>query len=89
MARSTTLSVRVSPETKAKLDELAKAYDRTQSYLAGEAISRWVTHQAEMLRGVEEGIEDFRTGNTVSHEEAMAMLQATIDAAAARGRKAS
>lgn len=89
MARSTTLSIRVSPEVKADLDRLSKAYGRTQSYLAGEAITRWVAHEAEMLRGVEEGIEDFRTGNTVSHEEAMAEIQAVIDAAAARSRKAS
>lgn len=89
MARSTTISLRISPEVKAKLDELSKAYDRTQSYLAGEAISQWVARESEMLRGVEEGLEDFRNGDTVSHEDAMAMLQATIDAAAARARKAS
>lgn len=89
MSRSTTLSIRISPEVKAKLDRLSKAYERTQSYLAGEAISRWVAHEMEMLRGVEEGIEDFETGNTVSHEEAMAELRAVIDAAEVRSRKAS
>jgi predicted transcriptional regulator len=78
MARSTTLSIRVAPEVKEQLDRLAKASRRTQSFLAGEAIAEFVARETEILQGVEEGREDFRTGNTVSHEEAMAMFEATI-----------
>jgi predicted transcriptional regulator len=84
MARSTTLSIRVAPEVKEQLDRLAKASRRTQSFLAGEAIAAFVARETELLQGVEEDLEDFRTGNTVSHEEAMAELQAVIDAARKR-----
>ena len=79
MARSTTLSIRVSPEVKEKLEQLAKVTRRTQSFIAGEAISAYVEYQQELATGVEEGIEDFRTGNTVSHEEAMRELWEIIE----------
>jgi len=79
MARSTTLSVRVPPEVKEQLGDLARKTRRTQSFLAGEAIAAYVASQQELLAGVEEGIEDFRLGNVVSHEEAMAQFWSTIE----------
>ena len=39
---STTLSVRVEPEVKARLDALADATQRSRSFLAAEAIREYV-----------------------------------------------
>jgi predicted transcriptional regulator len=44
-----------------------------------ELILSYVIWTDEMIAGVNEGIEDFRTGKTVSHDDAMAMLTATLE----------
>lgn len=51
---------------------------RTQSFLAERAIARYVDRELEMMEAVEQGLEDFRTGNVVSHEEAMRQIKETI-----------
>ena len=84
MSDSTVLSIRVSAETKAKLDELASCTRRSRSFLAAEAVEAYVDRQLDIVRRVQEGFEDIRNGALVPHEEAMARLHATIERAAAR-----
>lgn len=83
MPASTTLTIRVSPDVKARLERLAQSTQRTQSWLAGEAVTAYVEREMAIVEGIKQGMEDVRAGRTVSHEEAMAELQAVIDAARA------
>jgi predicted transcriptional regulator len=46
---TTTLTVRLSPEVKDRLDLLAERTRRTQSYLAGEAIATYVAHELAVI----------------------------------------
>ena len=86
MPASTTLTIRLTPEAKEQLSRLAAATRRTKSFLAAEAISRFVAREAEIIEGVERGLADMRAGRVVPHDEAMARLEATI-AAVERGER--
>ncbi|MDC7684167.1 CopG family ribbon-helix-helix protein [Asticcacaulis sp. BYS171W] len=78
---STTMTIRVSTDVKARLERLAESTQRSQSWLAGEAVSAYVERELAIVEGIRQGMEDACAGRTVSHEEAMAELQAIIDAA--------
>jgi predicted transcriptional regulator len=75
---STTLTVRLTPELKERLGELAARTRRTRSFLAGEAIAGYVEHELEIIAGIERGVEDMKAGRVVPHDEAMARLRQTI-----------
>ena len=78
MAKTATLTLRVTQETKDKLTRLAEETDRTPSALAQRALDAYVDHQLWMMEEIEAAREDFRTGNTVSHEDAMARIAQTL-----------
>lgn len=79
MAASTTMTIRISPELKEQLARLAKATERSSSFLAAEAVSRYVERELEIVEGILRGMADVRAGNTVSHEQAMAEIWAMLD----------
>jgi len=89
MSDSSVLSVRISAKTKAKLDELVAATRRSRSYLAAEAIDSWIDRKLEIIRKVQEGLEDMRNGDLVPHEEAMAHLEEVVQRAEARRNQAA
>jgi predicted transcriptional regulator len=84
---STTLTLRLSPELKNRLDRLARQTRRTKSFLAGEAIAGYVERELEIIAGIERGLEDMKAGRVVSHERVMADIDATIKRAKAGRRK--
>jgi predicted transcriptional regulator len=78
MTASTTLTVRLTPAVKQQLGRLADATRRTRSFLAAEAITAYVAREAEIIAGIERGLDDMRTGRLVPHQEAMNRLEATV-----------
>ncbi|MDI7776426.1 CopG family transcriptional regulator [Asticcacaulis sp. EMRT-3] len=84
MAASTTMTIRVSPAVKEKLGRLAESTRRTQSYLAGEAVSAYVDHELEIIEAIQRGRADVRAGWLVPHDEAMDEVEAVIAAAVSR-----
>jgi predicted transcriptional regulator len=81
MPSSTTLTVRLHPEVKQRLDRLADATRRTKSFLAAEAIAAYVAREAEIIDGIRRGMDDLRAGRLASHDQAIARLEATISSA--------
>ena len=81
MTATTTMTIRVPVETKERLDRLSQNTRRSRSFLAAEAVTRYVETEAEIVEGIMCGIEDMKAGRTVSHEDAMAELQAIVDEA--------
>ncbi len=89
MAATETMTIRVSAETKHKLERIAAGTRRSKSFLAGEAVSAYVDRELEIIEGIKRGLADVEAGRVVPHDEAMAELYAAIDAAEAkRGPKA-
>ena len=78
---STTLTVRLSEETKEKLGRLAEETKRTKSFLAGEAITGFVERELAIIEGIHRGLEDVRAGRVVLHDEVMAEADQIIEAA--------
>jgi predicted transcriptional regulator len=62
MAKSTTMTVRIPPEVSTKLDALARDLKRSKSYLAGEAISSFVEHNAWQIEEITEGLAEAKSG---------------------------
>ena len=80
--QSETVTVRLSPETKARLERLAGQTRRTKSFLAGEAIADYVERELKIVEAIQRGLEGVKAGRTVPHDVAIARLHATIDRAA-------
>jgi predicted transcriptional regulator len=87
MPASTTMTIRVSTEVKAKLERLADDTRRSKSFLAGEAVAAYVEHELTIIEGIQRGAADVEAGRVVTHDDAMAEINAAIDdAKAARAR---
>ena len=84
MTTSTTMTIRLNPQLKAKLGRLADGTRRSRSFLAAEAVETYVDRELAIIEGIERGLADVEAGRTVSHEDAMASLGQVIDAAAGR-----
>ena len=72
MAATETMTIRVSAETKRKLERIAAGTRRSKSFLAGEAVSAYVERELEIIEGIKRGMADVEAGRVVSHDEAMA-----------------
>ncbi|SDL94436.1 CopG family ribbon-helix-helix protein [Paracoccus chinensis] len=79
---STTMTIRLDPQLKAKLGRLAEGTRRSRSFLAAEAVETYVDRELAIIEGIQGGMADVAAGRTVSHEEAMAAVQQAIDKAA-------
>jgi predicted transcriptional regulator len=84
MAASTTMTIRVRPDVKEKLDRIAADTRRSKSFLAGEAVAAYVDRELEIVEGIKRGMADAEASRVVPHDEAMAEIYAVIDAAEAK-----
>jgi len=82
MTASTTMTIRLDPQLKAKLGRLADGTRRSRSFLAAEAVETYVDRELAIIEGIERGLADVEAGRTISHEDAMVSLRQVIDAAA-------
>lgn len=66
-----TISVRVSPEMRDELEELAGATGRTKSFLAAEAISSYLATQAWQIKAVEKAVKkaDNKKAKFIEHHK--------------------
>ncbi len=63
------ITIRVDPKTKEKLEEMARAMDRTKSYIAAEAIKDYIQLNEWQIQAIQEGINQADKGEMVSHDE--------------------
>lgn len=81
MPASTTMTIRISPDLKEKLDRLAMDTRRSRSFLAGEAVVAYVERELAITHGLQRGLADVVAGRVVPHDAAMDEVYAAIDAA--------
>ncbi len=72
--RSTTLSVRLKPETKKRLARLAKASGRSSNFLISDAVESYVADQERMLADIREANRQVKSGHYVRQEDMKAWL---------------
>ena len=70
MSTSTTetLSIRIDSETKKRLDALSKQSRRSKSFLAADAIARYVECEEWQLGEIHAGLAELDAGLGISHE---------------------
>ena len=78
MSATTTMTIRLEPELKAKLDSLASTTRRSKSFLAAEAVAGYVERETAIVEGIEQGLADMQAGRTVPHDQAMEEIYETI-----------
>ena len=71
-----TLSVRVLPEVRDQLDDLAHATGRTKSFLAAEAIAAYLANQKWQIEAIQSAIKkaDSKDAKFIPHEKVVAWL---------------
>jgi RHH-type rel operon transcriptional repressor/antitoxin RelB len=68
MPKSDVITVRVSPDTKRRLEALAQVTERTQSWLAESALKNYLEDQEWQVQRIQEGIAAADRGEFVEHE---------------------
>lgn len=81
MSTSATMTIRIATDTKRKLERLAADTRRSKSFLAAEAVAAYVERELAIIDGVQRGLADVEAGRVISHDTAMAEIQAVIDTA--------
>jgi predicted transcriptional regulator len=66
---STVLTLRLSSETKEQLDKLAIATQRSKSFLAAEAINRYLEVEAWQISEIETALKEADAGDFASSED--------------------
>jgi len=67
--RSATVSTKLEPSVAKKLDLLAKATDRSRSFLVAEAIETYVKDQAWQIQAIQKGIQEADKGSFATDKE--------------------
>jgi predicted transcriptional regulator len=70
-----TLSIRLDPATKQRLDALSRQSKRSKSFLAAEAIAAYVEQEEWQLGEIQAAVREMDAGQAVSHEKAATWLK--------------
>ena len=80
MSSRTTITIEIRQDVKDQLDALASGADRSSQHLAEEAVTAFVEEELALRQSIEDSLADGRTGNVVSHGDAIADMHAMIAA---------
>src|SRR5947207_15730387 len=72
--RSTTLSIRLRPETKKRLARLAKASGRSSNFLISDAVESYVADQERMLAEIRLADRQVKCGHYIKQDDMKAWL---------------
>lgn len=86
MAKTDTLSIRLSPEMLSQLNFIAQSTRRSKSFLGSEAVERFIKTEAEIIKGIQEAQTEATAGYIIPHEEAMQSMRAAIRRGAKRSK---
>lgn len=63
------LTIRLEGEIKEKLEKIAKATDRSKSYIASKAIIDYIDLNEWEIQAIQKGIEQANSGQVISHKK--------------------
>ena len=72
---SEVMTIRVDPKTKSRLEQLAKAMDRTKSYVAAEAIRAFVDLNEWQIAEIKTALKEADAGDFASEKEVQAVMR--------------
>lgn len=68
MPQTTTMTVRLPAQVKARLEQLAKATDRSKAYLASQAIEEYLDIQEWQVKAIKDAVQEADSPSPVFHE---------------------
>lgn len=72
------ISVHTKPETTKRLDKLAAMTRRSKSFLANEAIERYLAEEEDFVASIKRGLADVKAGRVYTSEEVRNYLTSRI-----------
>ena len=72
---STTMTLRLEDDVKARLDRLADATQRSKSFLAAEAVREFVENNEWQIREIKAAIKEAKAGDFASDDEVSALAK--------------
>ena len=69
------MTIRVDRKTKARLEKLAKAMDRTKSYLAAEAIRAFVDLNEWQISEIKAALKEADAGDFATEREVQSVMR--------------
>lgn len=75
MMESVTMSIRLSLQTRERLDKLAQATDRSKSWLAAQAVEAFLDLQEWQVAAIQEGLAQAERGEFVEQDTILAKLR--------------
>ncbi len=72
---SEVMTIRVDRKTKSRLEKLAKAMDRTKSYVAAEAIRAYIDLNEWQIAEIKAALKEAEAGDFASEEEVRAVMR--------------
>jgi RHH-type transcriptional regulator, rel operon repressor / antitoxin RelB len=79
MNDSAIITVRVTPETKRRLETLAAATKRSKSFLAADAIERFLAEDAWQVEQIGRGVADADAGRVIDAEHVHAWMRSWFE----------
>ena len=61
-------SLRLSKDTKSRLEKLAQATGRTKAFLANDAIEKYLEMEAWQISAIQDGLKDVDNNNLIEYD---------------------
>ena len=74
MPATTTMTIRLTPNARKKLEKLARATGRSKSFLAAEAIQAYLDMEAWQIKEIKKGLQEADAGDFATDTEVEAVL---------------
>ena len=69
MSQSTTMTIRLEPELKSRLDKLSATTHRSRSFLAAEAVREFIEVNEWQIEAIEKAVKEADAGDFASDQE--------------------
>ncbi len=74
MSQSTTMTIRLEPELKSRLDKLSAATHRSKSFLAAEAVREFIELNEWQIDEINTAVKEADAGDFASEQEVRAVF---------------
>jgi len=74
MSQSTTMTIRLDPELKSRLDKLAASTHRSKSFLAAEAVREFIEINEWQINEIKDAVKEADDGDFSSDHEALTIF---------------
>ena len=74
-----TITIRTDPQIEERINELAKAMDRSRNWIVEDALKQYLECQAWQVEGIQKAQSSLQQGEGIPYEEVFNRLQGKIN----------